>query len=177
MNTNNKNNLNDGTEDYNDWLKSNAKKLNEAAKDYNDWLKSTVNHWAEKMKLNPEATRPELKTVIKGLELNISDSENQLDEMIEDKYENRHHNIEYQQHLDAKRELLPKLQALLNRVDEIKPKDKEEWIQEEYKTHRDNYKTDTEWAESTAIKFKREFNTSKGDTVSMKRYGKYQGQN
>ena len=93
--------------------------------------------------------------------------------------------VDFRKHIRQRRALVETLKGLLAKYEkinepqvvEVKPKDKEDWIKSEYENNRNIYTTDTEWAEATAVKFKKEFNTSLGDAGSMKRYGKYKGLN
>ncbi|MDR9419499.1 hypothetical protein [Gracilimonas sp.] len=65
--------------------------------------------------------------------------------------------------------------TLYSKTNEVKPKDKWEWIEQEYENNRENFKNDSEWAIQTLKKFKDKFKTSKGSAISMKRFGKYKG--
>ncbi len=64
----------------------------------------------------------------------------------------------------------------LHNKEDVKPTDERDWIEAEYSNNREDFKTDTQWAESTAKKFQQEFETKNEPSPgSMKRYGIYKG--
>lgn len=103
--------------------------------------------------------------------------------IIEEKSGNQHRVSElfemyiYKNYLPELENCLVELTGI-NSENDIKPTDKRDWLEKEYKDRRQNFNTDDDWAENTAIKFQQEFSTKdKPSPSSMKRYGIYKGMN